>query len=238
MKNNLSEKFLQIYNELDDYMRKQLKIEQYVDHGMLLRQMADKNRVFSEYYKDLKTFADMRNLLVHNPYKANADPILIPHEYIVNKYEEIKNQVLHPKKAMSIAIPIRLIYTTTLEDSAMEVMQTMNDKVYTHVPVIENNKMVGVFSENTILSYLIHHKDAIIMKDTKIEEFKDFIFIDKHTSEHFIFVPKDTLLIEVEEIFHKGLVNKKRIAVVYITENGKPEEGLLGMLTAWDIAGK
>jgi CBS domain-containing protein len=114
----------------------------------------------------------------------------------------------------------------------------MNDKVYTHVPVIENNKMVGVFSENTILSYLVHHKDAIIMKDTKIEEFKDFILIDKHTSEHFIFVPKDALLIEVEAIFHKGLVNRKRIAVVYITENGKPEEGLLGMITAWDIAGK
>ena len=238
MKNNLSEKFLQIYNELDDYMRKQLKAEQYVDHGMLLKQMADKNRIFSEYYRDLKTFADMRNLLVHNPYKASADPILIPHEYIVNKYEDIKNQVLHPKKAISIAIPVRLIYTTTLEDNALGVMQTMNDKVYTHVPVIENNEMVGVFSENTILSYLSHHKEALILKDMRIKEFVEFIPLEKHLSESFEFVGRNALLIEVEELFRKGLVNRKRIGMVFITNSGKKDEELLGILTSWDIAGK
>jgi len=238
MKKNLSEKFLQIYNEIDDYMRKQLKVEQYMDHGMLLRQMADKNRVFSEYYRDLKTFADIRNLLVHNPYKASADPILIPHEYIVNKYEEIKNQVLHPKKALSIAVPRSAIYTTTLEDNALDVMQTMNDKVYTHVPVIENNKMVGVFSENTILSYLSHHKEALIFKDMKIKEFAEFIPLEKHLSESFEFVDRNALLIDVEELFRKGLVNRKRIGMVFITNSGKKDEELLGLLTSWDIAGK
>lgn len=238
MKNNLSEKFLQIYNELDDYMRKQLKTEQYVDHGMLLRQMADKSRIFSDYYKDLKTFADMRNLLVHNPYKASADPILIPHEYIVNKYEDIKNQVLHPKKAISIAVPARLIYTITLEDNALDVMQTMNEKVYTHVPVIEGSKMIGVFSENTILSYLSHHKEALILKDMKIKEFAQFIPLEKHLSENFEFVSRDALLIEAEELFKKALIDRKRIGMVFITQSGKKDEELLGLLTSWDIAGK
>lgn len=238
MKNNLSEKFLQIYNELDDYMRKQLKTEQYVDHGMLLRQMADKNRIFAEYYRDLKTFADMRNLLVHNPYKANADPMLIPHEYIVNRYEEIKNQVLHPKKALSIAIPARLIYTTALEDSALDVMQAMNDKVYTHVPVLEGKKMVGVFSENTILSYLSHHKEAIILKDMKVKEFAEFIPLEKHLSESFEFVGRDALLIDVEELFKKALIGRRRIGMVFITNSGKKDEELLGLLTSWDVAGR
>ncbi len=238
MNNNLSEKFLQIYNELDDYMRKQLKAEIYIDHSTLLRQMADRNRIFSDFYKDLKMFADMRNLLVHNPYKGNADPLLAPHEYIVNKYEDIKNQVLHPKKALSIAIPANLIYTTTLETNALKVMQTMNEKVYTHVPVLDGKKMIGVFSENTILSYLSDHKEALILKDMKIKEFEDFIPLDKHLSENFEFVGRHTLLIEVEELFRKNLVNRRRIGMVFITNSGKKDEELLGLLTSWDIAGK
>ncbi len=237
-KNSLPERFLQIYNELDDYMRKQLKAEVYVDHSTLLRQMADRNRIFSEHYKDLKMFADMRNLLVHNPYKGNADPILAPHRYIVEKYEDIKNQVLHPKKALSIAVPANLIYTTTLEDSALKVMQTMNEKVYTHVPVLEGKKMVGVFSENTILSLLSHYGEALILKDMKIKDFAEFIPLDKHLSETFEFVDRNTLLIEVEELFRKGLVNRKRIGMVFITNSGKKDEDILGILTSWDIAGK
>lgn len=237
-KDNLSEKFLQIYNELDNYMRKKLKVENFVDHGILLKQMVDQSRVFSEFYKDLKTFVDMRNLLVHNPYKGSADPILIPHRYIVEKYEEIKNKVMYPRKAISIAIPREVVYTTTLDDSAWEVMQTMNDKVYTHVPVMNGDRMIGVFSENTILSYLVHNKDSIIMQDAKISEFKDFVPLDKHPSEHFEFVGRNSLIIEVEEIFRKGLISRKRIAVVFLTENGKPDEKLLGLITAWDIAGK
>ena len=237
-KDSLSERFIAIYNELDDYMRKNLKVEVYVDHSMLLRQISDKNRIFSEFYKDLKTFADMRNILVHNPYKGNADPILIPHQYIVDRYEYIKNQVIHPKKALSIAVPANLIYTTTLEANALDVMQAMNEKVYTHVPVLKNKKMIGIFSENTILSYLSSHKEALILKDMKIKEFEDFIPLDKHLSENFEFIGRDSLLVEVEELFRKNLANRRRVGMVFITNSGKKEEDLLGLLTSWDIAGK
>lgn len=238
MKNNLADKLLQIYNEIDDFMRKKLRAEGFVDHGALLRQMRDKSRVFSEFYKELKTFSEMRNLLIHNPYGANANPLFVPHEYTIGKYEFIKNQILHPKKALSIAIPANLIYTTTLEDNAIEVIQAMNEKVYTHVPVLDRKKMVGVFSENTILSYLSHHKEAIILKDMKISEFSDFIPLDKHLSEKFEFISRHALLIEVEELFRKNLANRRRIGMVFITNSGKKDEELLGLLTSWDIAGK
>ena len=145
---------------------------------------------------------------------------------------------MYPKKAILIAIPREVVYTTTLDDSAWKVMQTMNDKVYTHVPVMDGDKMIGVFSENTILSYLVHNKDSIIMQDARISEFKDFVPLDKHPSEYFEFVGRNALLIEVEEIFRRGLISKRRIAVVFITENGNPDEKLLGLITAWDIAGK
>lgn len=235
---NLSERFLQIYNELDNYIHKSLKADSHVDHASLLRQMTDANRIFSAYYKDLKTFAEIRNLLVHNPYAEHANPMFIPHVYVVKRYEDIVNQILRPQKAMSIAVPRRLIYTALLGDNALNVMKAMNDNVYTHIPVMEGDKMIGVFSENTILSYLVHNKDSIVTEDVKLNEFKDFIPLDKHPSEYFEFIGREALLADVEEIFRRGLVNRKRVAVIFITENGNKEERLLGMLTAWDIAGK
>lgn len=231
-------KFLSIYNEIDHYMRGILNAQDYIDHGALLRQMSDKNRLFSDFYKDLKLFAELRNLLVHNPYPDRANPLLVPHEYITQKYEEIKNAIMRPKKAIDIAVRREFIYTTSLDANAIDVMEEMDNKTYTHVPVMERDKMIGVFSENTILAYLVNHKDAIIMKDTKVSEFKAFIGLNSHKSEYFEFVPRNALLVEVEALFQEGLRERKRIAVVYITEHGERDEKLLGMITAWDVAGK
>ena len=71
-----------------------------------------------------------------------------------------------------------------------------------------------------------------------IEEFRDFIPLEKHTSEYFEFVGRNALLSDVENLFRIGLKARKRIAVVFITEKGKQSEKILGIITAWDIAGK
>ncbi len=234
---NPSSKFLSIYNEIDHYMRKALNAPNYADHGTLLRQMSEKNRLFASYYKDLKLFAELRNLLVHNPYPDNANPLIIPHSYIVKRYRDMQNALLRPKKAIELAIRKEFIYMTSLDANAIDIMRIMNEKTYTHVPVMDGEKMIGVFSENTILTYLVHNKDTIVLKDTKIAEFEEFIGLNKHPSEYFEFVSRETLLVDVEALFQKGLKERKRIAVVYITEHGNKEEKLLGMITAWDVAG-
>lgn len=234
---NITAKFLSIYNEIDHYMRSFLNSDNYTDHGMLIRQMTEKNRLFQSYYTDLKLFSELRNLLVHNPYPNSANPLIVPHSYIVKKYEEIRNALLHPKKAIDIAVRREFIYTTSLNANAIDVMQTMNEKTYTHVPVMDGEKMIGVFSENTILTYLVNNKDTILLKDTKIAEFKDFIGLDRHPSEYFKFVSREMSFVDIAVLFQEGLKERKRIAVIYITQNGKQEEKLLGMITAWDVAG-
>lgn len=235
MKISDSEKFIALYNQLDTYMRTQLRADRYIDHSTLLREMSQKNRVFSDYLQDLRMFADVRNMLVHNPYKKDADPLILPHAYIVKKYEEIVNLVLRPPKALSVAIPRAIIFTATLDSSIQQLMNIMAEKNYTHIPIIEDDIMIGIFSENTLLSYLVANQEGIILKDAKVEDFKEFVEIENHINEYFEFVSRSTLLSEVEEIFHKGLVDKKRIALAYITETGKNTEKILGMITPWDI---
>ncbi len=240
MKNlNPAQHFIQIYNELDNYMRKTLKIGDEADHTYLISQMAQKgHRIFETYGFDLRQFARLRNAIIHNPYQNNSQPIAQPNPDIVEKYEMIKNFVIHPPKALSIAIPAPIIFTATFDSNIQQIMKIMIDKSYTHIPIIEKGVMVGVFSENSLFSYLSASKDILITSDAKMGDLKEFIPFEKHQNEYFEFINKDALLTEVEEIFKKGLKDLKRIAVVYITEHGKKEEKLLGMITAWDLAGK
>ena len=233
-----SEKFVSLYNQLDNYMRNQLGVDRFVNHASLLREMSLKNKVVYDFLTDLRMFAEVRNMLIHNPYKKNADPLFYPHAYVAQKYEEIINLILNPPKALSFAIPGAKIYTAAPQTLIQKVMKAMVEKNYTHVPIIEDDKMIGIFSENTLLSYLVTNHEGIILNNATIEDFFDFIPLEKHMNEYFEFVSRSALLSDVDSIFSVGVKNGKRIAVVYITEHGKSTEKILGMITPWDLTAR
>ena len=239
MKGPSSDKFLAIYNELDNYMRRKLKAKDGVPHTFLLEKMAARDRIFSNNYLDLREFAQLRNAIVHNPDKFHADPIAEPHSYVVKKYEEIKNSVLDPPAALTaIATPAENMFTTTLEANALQVMQEMNENFFSHVPVVDKDKkLIGVFSENTVFCYLVKNQALALGENVSIGEFAEFIPIDKHDSEYFGFVPRNALVIDIEEMFQADLYINKRLAIIFITETGSPRERILGLITAWDLAG-
>ena len=53
--------------------------------------------------------------------------------------------------------------------------------------------------------------------------------------ENYQFVSKDATYLSVRRIFDRVRGKNQRVSVVFITENGKPGEPLLGMLTPWDV---
>jgi CBS domain-containing protein len=236
MKNH--DNFIMMYNEIDSFMRKEMGLDDRFPHSNLIRDMACKNRVFSRYKEELLSFARLRNAIVHNPNIRNADPIADPHDYVIKQYRKILDSVLSPPKAIdSLAIKGKDVYTAGLDDRALEIMKVMNDNIFTHVPILEYGKLIGVFSENTVFSYIVNTGDILLEKDIKIAEFSEFIPIDKHESESFVFVSRNALVIDVEDMFIQQFQKGKRLAVVFITHSGNPKEQLLGLITPWDMAG-
>ncbi len=231
----LYDRFITAYNEIDEHMRKILKSEDFADHMTLISLMSQKDSFFAQYGRDLKNLAKLRNVLEHNPYRKEAHPMAAPNPEIVKRYENLRNLLIKPPLALSISIPGSLVYTTTLDALATEVMAVMDKNTYTQVPVLENGRMIGTFSENVILSYLADSREGIITRDTKIEEFKKLIPFDKHHSEVFEFVPKSAPLSDIFKLFKKAIKKRDRIGMVFITQNGKPEEKFIAILTAWDL---
>jgi len=230
------EEFVGVYNAVDNHMRKVLGVDHHVDHSTLIKMMCNRDRAYNLFADELRTMAQLRNVLVHNPYMQAIHPLATPNSDITKRYKALYDKMVNPIIALAIAVPGAKIYSAKLTDSTLAVIKTMAKNTYTHVPIIDDGKMIGVFSENTLLTFLAHEEEAIITRDLQVADFVSYIPFDRHDSEKFIFIQRSTSLHDVIERFNKALAEHVRIGAIFITEHGKPKEKLLGLITAWDIA--
>ena len=119
-------------------------------------------------------------------------------------------------------------------------MVKMKENTYTHIPILENGIVKGVFSENTLFGVLLESELIYDINTTDFSEplIKKYCNLTNHVSETFEFISKDIYLEDVKEIFLKSFQKKQRLAMLFITQHGKPNEKLLGIITPWDVLGK
>ncbi len=187
-------------------------------------------------YKDeLNTIREIRNLLVHLPMIDGNYPVK-PSNEIGAVLEEIIEKIEHPLQAMDFAVKMENIMKTRPEDNAFSIMYKMEENGYTHVPIVRGGILSGVFSKSAVFSYLIKHGNKDIDKNMLIRDFSDFTVINSPHGEYYEFAAKDALYFEVRDMFERTYQRKsRRLAVMFITENGHENERLLGMITPWNV---
>jgi predicted transcriptional regulator len=234
------QEFIDTYNQLIDWFK--TKIDRF-DHRTAPYpagiEYVTRNKLLSpNKIRRLDDYRTLRNAIVHStsPKGGKGGFIAEPTESAVKEFKSLVNELLNPPNLMNVAVKRPEIYSTTFDARAIDVMQEMNRKSYSHVPVLSDNKVLGVFSENTVFSF-IATVDDVIHKDTRIEEFSAHLPIDKHLSEAFAFVSQRTPINEVCQIFSQARERGVRIGAVFITLSGQSDEPLQGMITAWDLAG-
>jgi CBS domain-containing protein len=235
---SLSARFISTYNRLDLYLRTELQADIRVSHGDLLRRKATKSNDFQKRLTELQRFAELRNSIVHWEGWGEANTAIAePHQAIVERYESMVERVLTPLRADQIWIPRKRIFTATLADGALPVIRHMCKLVYTHVPILDGDKLIGIFSESTVLAFLANHECPIVEESTMLLEFAPFLTIEADRSERFAFVKPTAFVSEVVDLFQSYLQKKERLGAVLVTATGRPTGELMGLITAWDIAG-
>jgi len=230
--NHQTEKFLQLYKELE-YEGRRVYFPSAKENESIIGRLLCVPQL-KAYKDDLDYCRVVRNFLTHNPKVGGVYPI-VPSQEMINLLRHCVNVIVNPPLAIDYAIPIKKMFTVKIDSCIMETVKIMNKFTYTHVPVYDEEKLIGVFSENTVYSYMCCKNDIHISENTTLREFIDYLPIDKHINEYFSFIPKKMLLHEAEELFKHNFENNKLLAAVYITENGRSNEPILGMLTHWDI---
>lgn len=233
---NNSEQFIEKYKELEN-----IAVSKYgnvIDnkHGAVAQ--LEEMPLFYSIKSELKYIRELRNFFQHNKKIADDYPVQATDNLLL-LIDSIIDKVKNPEMVYNKSIKFSNICYAGKDDLIYDYMLKMKENVYTHIPILDNKVVIGVFSENSLLGALTEEE---IIYDKFTTRFNDeLIFkhclIDNHVTEVFEFVSKNTYLEDVKEMFKKSFSQHKRLSLIFITEHGRKDEKLLGIITPWDVLG-
>ena len=230
--NERTREYLDLYSRLEKAIRDRYPVPS--GEGALAW-LARNDRDYRNIKDELDYCREVRNFLSHNE-SVNDDYAVIPSEGMVQTMRNNLSRVAEIPKAIHICTKTRQLYSVSLQDRIRPAMRTMARNSYTHVPILQDGFVVGVFSENTLVAHMNTDEVVEITEDDTFEKMKGLLPLDKHVGETFRFVSEGLLATEIAEMFLDALKRRERLCMVFVTANGKQREKLLGIITAWDMA--
>lgn len=132
--------------------------------------------------------------------------------------------------------PFKKVYTADIDDSLEKVISSLSDKMYNHVPILENNRLCGVFDEISL--YEMHIKGVRITPELKFKDIKQFITLNSRRNEKFIFFNENAYIDELIREFDRAYDEGKRIGLVFLNTTGKIDNFFTGIISTNDILGR
>ncbi|MBH0064166.1 CBS domain-containing protein [Psychrobacter sp. SZ93C1] len=229
---NNSEKFLEIYNNLDQYLKKEIRADDYVSYTNKVKN--SKNTVVNRFKDELLSFGTLRNAIVHNP-KIDNKAIAEPHDRTVERFNEIYETINNPKKV----IPTFQfdVLGANKDDYINDILKQMKQKSFSQFPVLDSNEaIIELINNNTISRWLaseIDENGTIIVDGVTVEK----LIPEIEFKRNYKFISRDTSIYKAYDLFLNHINEKERnLDVLFITHNGKETEKLLGLITISDLA--
>ena len=222
--------FRELCNKFEDLVRIKYKVKD--DEGAFNKLSMQKE--YKKFEKDINLIRKIRNLLSHGECKVEGKTAIEINENIIEKLKEIISLLENPPLVASRYITE--MFVVDLEEKLENLIKAMNEKKISHVPVLDKDKkLVGVFSENTIFSKLSEDEIIEIGKEYKVKDYEKYIKLENHSSEYFDFIKRNEELASAQNLFNKSIKKDKKLVMLFVTENGKKNEKILGILTPWDL---
>ena len=222
--------FRDLCNKFEDLVRIKYKVKDEEGAFYILSNQKE----YKKFEKDINLIRKIRNLLSHGECKIEGKVAIEINENIIEKLKEIISLLENPPLVTSRYISE--MFVVDLEEKLEKLIKTMNEKKISHVPVLDKDKkLVGVFSENTIFSKLSDDEIIEIGKEYQVKDYVKYIKLENHSSEYFDFIKRNEELTSAQNLFNKSIKKDKKLVMLFVTENGKKTEKILGILTPWDL---
>ncbi|MBQ1502807.1 MAG: hypothetical protein IIZ35_02290, partial [Clostridia bacterium] len=106
---------------------------------------------------------------------------------------------------------------------------------YSHVPIVESGVVTGVFSENSVVTWLVDGV-APVGVTTTFSDIKKYLAFDVSEAESYRFISGYERVSSIIDTFESATVKGDRVGMIFVTKNGRRDGELLGIITAWDVA--
>lgn len=222
--------FIDLYNELDRLLRVTYKLDDLSQSAIArkIRELKQSSRADKRARSIMLDSArNIRNLITHDSNIA-ANFIEVSDELLDFMRKEI-NLITKEKKAFDIMIPYNEILYCEDGDSIKEIINNMREKKYTNVPILKNKHVIGVFNENSLITYLISNNNKFVDLIDSVN-----FSLEQDYSRYYRFTSLQTKVNELEDMFEERK-DDKRLELVFVTQNGLANEKVLGIITVYDV---
>ena len=225
-----SDRFLTAFNRIDHTLRDIVEAKDFMPFYRLVDQARKRNPLVRKYEDDLRSYADLRNAIVHH--RTSTEFVIAePHLKIVEKIEHIDEVLAKPKLVGQLFR--KRVMTFQVNDSLNHTLKVIRKRKYTQFPVYDGNLFKGLMTTVGITNWLATSMSGSHLPK-RVPTLRDILQHEKSTA-NYKFISRYITIYEAEEIFKQGVERGRRFEALLITEHGKPHQKLIGIVTPLDI---
>jgi predicted transcriptional regulator len=224
-----AERFLNAYAAIEHELQKILDLKEHRRFYDMVDMAAKVNPVIGRYKFDLREYGDLRNAIVHD--RADGKIIAIPNDDAVESIETIVNSLLKPPQV----IPLfqKEVLTLAIGDPMIRALRLMSKHAYSQAPVFDRDTITGMLTSNLIVRWMGASlaEDAFDLDSTTVGDVLHYA----KSGDNFEIIPASTSLFNIPELFLRYQMEGGKLEAVLITQNGKRNETLIGIITNRDL---
>lgn len=227
--------FLQIFNELEEYLRITYHKGDYSYTGFVTKlYQIKKNRENmiinnNHNFEIIKQAAQMRNIISHN------NDVLVPSERFIAEFKSIVEKITKPLSVRQIMTKYNDLRTVDLKTTVGDVVDLLKTSGFSTIPVIEKEELIGIFTEKSLFDFLSLKGSKSIDKGMKIQDIIEAIDLNNHPRKYYDFISVETSIYDAYQLFNKDIKQRREMLLLLVTQNGKSGEHLLGIVALRDL---
>lgn len=230
-----SERFIHLYNQIDDHLRALLLArkpdnDRYATFAGVVREVSKFDRRVANRRDLLLEFADLRNALVHDMGRNGLRYLAEPYQEVVAEFEALVEAIVNPRRAYELGAknPRRFPPESPLADA----LEFMRENDFSQI-VVQSDGPVNLVTTTGIASWVEHR---IGSGNLAIEETRLTDILPREPAGAFDVVGREELYDDLRARF---LVlparNADRLHALVVTHSGKRTEKAIGIITPWDL---
>lgn len=189
---------------------------------------------YTSMKEEVHVIRTLRNMYAHNNMQIDGEDILTISPLLLTTLKKLTHSISNPILVKDVMITN--LFKANWNEKVVCLMQKMKEKGISHTPVLdEDNKLLGVFSQNTLFIRLSDEEASCINREDTLEQYAKYLPIHMHENESFDFIGCEDDIEKAKAKFKRTRKSKKRVVMLFVTKNGDMDERVLGILTPWDV---
>jgi len=222
----LAHKLVELCAELEVALKRRGAPADSVGLAAALRDMP-RDRVVDRYRQDLMSFANLRNAIVHVPFRDDS-PIATPLPETIQEATKVLKELTEPTRALRN--PSRPVIVKE-EDPLRDCLRLMGNKDFSQLPVLTHD---GIFSwlltTNAIARWLASNFDDdgyALLQNVHVSDVRECC----EKQDRGIFVNRNITAVDA---IHELTKDDAPVALL-VTQTGKASESIIGILVRADV---